>query len=92
MRSPSTSVTFARTVAAMYEVTSPADPAPMTTRLRSKCLGRVQPAYTLRRRAQATAALATSGNTPSSTKLPSSAGESTSESFSMLPSCVPAFT
>ncbi|MND09309.1 hypothetical protein D3C83_325250 [compost metagenome] len=38
----STSVTFALTAAAMYAETSPAEPAPITTRLRSNFAGFVQ--------------------------------------------------
>jgi hypothetical protein len=44
MRCFSTSVTFAFTAAAMYDATSPAEPAPITTRFRSKRRGRSQPA------------------------------------------------
>ena len=42
MRCFSISVTLARTVAAMYAETRPADPAPITTRLRSNRAGRGQ--------------------------------------------------
>ena len=88
----STSVTLARTVAAIKAVTRPAEPAPMTTRLRSKRFGFVHLAYTLRARTASLSLRAASGNRPSSTSEPSTPGDTMPFSDVMFASCVPAFT
>jgi len=92
MRSLSTSVTFAFTAAAMYAATRPAEPAPITTRLRSKRRGFFQRRYTRRARMDSTRRLAISGKKPSSMKAPISSGDRMPRGESMAPSRVPAFT
>ena len=92
MRCFSTSVTLARTAAAMYAETRPAEPPPMTIRLRSKRRGRGQRAYTRRALMASSAFFARSGKIPSSTKAPISAGERICRGVAIAASCVPAFT
>src|SRR6185503_20359112 len=71
----SISVTFAFTAAAMYAATRPAEPAPITTRLRSNFAGFGHFASRRRLLTDPTTYLATSGKMPISTREPISAGE-----------------
>ena len=90
----SMSVTLAFTAAPIRAVTRPAEPAPMTTRLRSKRAGltAAQRAYTLRALTASTILLAISGKMPSSAKAPISPGDRMPDGDSIAASCVPAFT
>ena len=87
MRCFSTSVTFAFTAAAMYAVTSPAEPAPITTTLRSKRAGRGHFAYTLRALSASRTFFATMGKMPRITNAATRPIE-----ILNCPSWVPAYT
>ena len=88
----STSVTLALIAEAIYAVTSPALPAPITTRLRSIRAGFFHAANSLFTRPIATIFRASKGKIPRRTKEPSNAGETIPASESIFASCVPAFT
>ena len=92
MRCFSISVTLARTVAAMYADTRHAEPAPMTTRLRSNLAGRFQRAYTRRALTLSMIFFTASGKTPSSSNAPINEGDRISLGDLIAASCVPAFT
>src|SRR6185437_14854241 len=89
---PSIKVTLARVVAAMYDVTKPAAPAPMTTRLRSNRLGLGQRACIPLAFIRATAHRASHGNAASKANDPISGGDRMSDKRVSAPNWVPAFT
>ncbi len=88
----SISVTLALTAAAIYDATRPADPAPMTTILRSKLSGFVKLRSTFCAFMNPTTFLAISGKRPTSANEMIKPGDKISPSDSIFPSCVPAFT
>jgi len=92
MRSPSISVTFARTVAAMYALTRPAEPAPITTRFRSNRGGRGQRPWIRRAFTRVATRRASHGKTPSNASDPATAGETIPRTPPRLARRVPALT
>src|SRR5689334_3489444 len=88
----STSVTLAFTAAAMYAETNPAEPAPITTMLRSNFAGFGHFAYTLRARIPSTIFFTARGNTARIRNAVMRPGERTSLTDVTWASCVPAYT
>ena len=88
----STRATFALTAAAMYAATSPADPAPITTTLKSNFFGLGNFPSTLRDLTTSMIFFAISGKMPSNTNDVIKAGDKIPLSESILASWVPAFT
>jgi hypothetical protein len=88
----SISVTRALTAVAIYALTSPAAPAPITMRLLSKDFGFDQRDHTRRARSRSITRLVNKGNTPSAANDSSNPGEAISFNRSIAASWVPAFT